>query len=156
MIQHSSFLFPFWAILTAVYTSPGVDKDFDEDSWQLKGALRVCAWSRGWARHVPIVSKYYSILYFLVRFLACFWRSLSDAYQYKCRVALWKRWKHPRLRKYYFNRSRSTPLVKLWTTEPIQMGNTNPKSWKSGKTLTSIKLSLFDPVHFRIEHKIEH
>ena len=88
------------------------------------------------------------ILFHFVLFgkvLACF-LSLSDAYQYKCRVALWK---HPRLRKYYFNRSRSTPLVKLWTTGPIQ---TDPKSWKSGKILTSIELSSFDPVHFRIEH----
>ena len=60
-----------------MYTSPGVDKDFDEDSWWLKGVKGVGAWSRGYARDVPIVSKYYSILYFLVRF----WRVFGDRFQ---------------------------------------------------------------------------
>lgn len=47
---------------TAVYTLD-IDKDFDEDSWWL-----------GWrGARVPIVSKYYSILYFLVRFWRVFY-----------------------------------------------------------------------------------
>jgi len=57
------------AISTAVHTLD-VDKDFDEDSWRLESVKGVPV-VKGCA-NVPIVSKYYSVLYFLVRFWRVF------------------------------------------------------------------------------------
>ena len=84
---------------------------------------------------------------FLVGFFSRVFIPLSDAYQYKCRVALWK---HPRLRKYYFYRSRGYTVSQIMD----HRANSNqPQIVKIRKGLvTSIELILFDPVHFRIEH----
>ena len=58
--------------------------------------------------------------------------------------------KHPRLRKYYFYRSRGYTVSQIMD----HRANSNqPQIVKIRKALvTSIELSLFDPVHFRIEH----
>ena len=55
--------------------------------------------------------------------------------------------------KILFQQIKEHTVSQIMDHRANSMGKANPKSWKSGKTLTSIELSLFDPVHFRIEHK---
>ena len=112
---------------TAVHTLD-VDKDFDEDSWRLKGVLRGL-------RVVKDLCACSNRIKILFHFVLFFGRVLFGVFSspFQMHININAGWHFESIQDYeniIFTDQGGTPLVKLWTTGPIQ---TNPKSWKSGK-----------------------